>query len=209
MRTSAITVLFAVAAVAAPAPALDLLDRRDAVLAQGTASIDASVYDQGDGYYHAVYNETTAALDVAFTPMAELDALTAVTPLDRRSTHDLGGTHGLTKRDTTCSQRFSSDTPTLDRANIQLANNANNRVYNYNDWGWVCIQSQSSFLCAILIVAQVHLGKETSFFCSRDNNQYLWYQLIIDMQTVVSQRCGGSDAYGYDRRFLGGGVKDL
>ena len=58
-------------------------------------------------------------------------------------------------------------------------------------------------------MAQVHLGKETSFFCSRDKNQYLWYQLIIDMQTVVSQRCGGSHAYGYDRRFNGGGVKDL
>lgn len=153
MRTSAIALLFAAAAVAAPAPALDPLARREAVLAQGTASIDASVYDQGDGYYHAVYNETTAALDVVFTPMAELDELTAVTPLDRRSTHDLAGPHGLTKRATTCSQKFSKDTPTLDRANVQLAHNANNRVYNYNDWGWVCIQSQPSFRYARLIVA--------------------------------------------------------
>lgn len=209
MRTSACTLLFAAAVVAAPAPAVDLLDRRAALLARGTASIDPSVYDQGEGFYHAVYNDTTAVVDVTFTPMVELDTSAAVTPLDKRSTHSLGGPNDLTKRDTTCSQRFSSDTPTLDRANIQLANNANNRVYNYNDWGWVCILSRPMSFSVILIMDQVHFGKETSFFCSRDNNQYLWYQLIIDMQIVVSQRCGGSDAYGYDRRFLGGGVKDL
>lgn len=58
-------------------------------------------------------------------------------------------------------------------------------------------------------MAQVHLGQETSFFCSYDNGQYLMYQLIIDMQKVVSQVCGGSNAYGYDRRFMGGGAKDL
>lgn len=56
---------------------------------------------------------------------------------------------------------------------------------------------------------QVHNNGETSFLCSRDNGQYLLRQLIIDMHIVVSQRCGGSAAYGYDRRFNGGGVKDL
>lgn len=34
------------------------------------------------------------------------------------------------------------------------------------------------------------------------------YQLIIDMQNVVNQSCGGSHAYGHDRGRSGGGAKD-
>lgn len=56
---------------------------------------------------------------------------------------------------------------------------------------------------------QVHNNGETSFLCSNDDGQYLLRQLIIDMQIVVSQRCSGSAGYGYDRRFQGGGAKDL
>lgn len=131
MRISVSTLLFATAVVAAPAA--DILAKRASVLARGTAGIDPSVADQGDGLYYAVFNETTAVMDVVFTPMAELDTPTAPTPLEKRSTHNLA------KRSTTCSGRFSSDTPTLDRANIQLANNANGRTYNYKNWGWVRI----------------------------------------------------------------------
>jgi hypothetical protein len=37
----------------------------------------------------------------------------------------------------------------------------------------------------------------------------MYYQLVIDMQIMVSNVCGSSSAYGYDRRFNGGGGKDL
>ncbi|KAF2633587.1 hypothetical protein BU25DRAFT_453332 [Macroventuria anomochaeta] len=53
----------------------------------------------------------------------------------------------------------------------------------------------------------VHLGGETSFFYNYQGN-YLAYQLIINMHTIVSQHCG-QDGYGYDRRTNGGGANDL
>jgi hypothetical protein len=37
----------------------------------------------------------------------------------------------------------------------------------------------------------------------------LTYNLIIEMQTVVSVTCQGSSGYGYDRRTNGGGAADL
>jgi hypothetical protein len=124
------------------------LPNRSAVFALGTASIDPSIYDQGDGFYHAVFNETTGVMDVSFPPMAELDSSTAIAPIDKRSTHDLA------KRATTCSGRFSSDTPALDRANIQLAKDAVQRTYNYIDWGWVSIPFLPSSLSSILIAVE-------------------------------------------------------
>jgi hypothetical protein len=124
MCASASALLFAATVLAAPAPNL---------LARGTAGLDASVYDQGDGFYTAIFNETTAKMDVVYTPMAEFDttALEAVPQLDTRNTHELG------KRDTTCSGAVSFHTPDVDAANIELANNANGREYGYKEWGWV------------------------------------------------------------------------
>jgi hypothetical protein len=49
---------------------------------------------------------------------------------------------------------------------------------------------------------------ETSYFCNYQRN-YLTYNLIIEMQTVVSVTCQGSTGYGYDRRTNGGGANDL
>jgi hypothetical protein len=125
MRAST-PLLFAAAALAAPAPSNNLF-------ARGTAGLDATVYDQGDGFYAAVFNESTSAVDVVFTPLSEVDLDTtrpeALPQLDTRA---------LGKRDTTCSGAVSFDTPTLDAANVELANNANNRWYEYKAWGWVC-----------------------------------------------------------------------
>ncbi len=127
---------FAAVVLAAPAP--DMVARRDAILARGTAAIDAAVFDQGNGYYMAVYNDTIAALDVTFVPTVEPDAFTGPMPVSTRNTHDSAG---LTKRATECSGIFSRDTPTLDRANIQLARNVDKQVYGLGQWGWVCTRS--------------------------------------------------------------------
>jgi hypothetical protein len=88
MRASASALLFAAAVLAAPAPD---------VFARGTADLDASVHDQGAGFYSAVFDSSTSVTDVVFTPMTDLAALPAEQHLDTRSTQ------ALTKRDTTCS----------------------------------------------------------------------------------------------------------
>lgn len=153
MRISASALLFATAVAAAPAP--DLAAKRDAILSLGTAGIDTRAFDQGDGFYHARFNETTAKLDVTFTALAELDVHLGLgsgsTPLDTRST-------GLAKRETTCSQVFSKDVPTLDRANVQLANNVNGRNFDYEDWGWVCVKPSSNYPYIMLIAGLNDIG---------------------------------------------------
>ncbi|USP77968.1 hypothetical protein yc1106_05242 [Curvularia clavata] len=148
------------------------------------AALGETVFDQGDGFYLASYNDA-GALKVNFTPMAELDTTTP--PAEHLTTRS---THLLSKRETVCSGRTSVNLGNLDAANVQLAKNAAAQVtYNGGAWGWV------------------HNGGETSYFCNYATN-YLTYQLIIDMHTVVSGRCG-QNGYGYDRRRGGGGANDL
>jgi hypothetical protein len=59
----------------------------------------------------------------------------------------------------------------------------------------------------LTLEAQVHKGGETSFFCNYQAN-YLTYNLIIDMHTWISNRCG-QDGYGDDRRTDHAGANDL
>ncbi|KAJ4331442.1 hypothetical protein N0V95_009882 [Ascochyta clinopodiicola] len=146
-------------------------------------SLAADVLDQGDGFYLASYNEA-GVLDVIFTPIAELETIPPAAQLTTRATHTLG------KRETTCSGRSSVALGTLDDANRQLATNAAAQGnYGKNSWGWV------------------HRDAETSYFCNYQAN-FLTYQLIIDMHTVVSGCCTQA-GYGYDRRTNGGGAQDL
>ncbi|KAF3029585.1 hypothetical protein E8E12_000550 [Didymella heteroderae] len=161
------------------------------VLGAPTESLTASglrmrgEVDQGEGFYLAVFNNETGVADVEFTPLSELVTIApveeATSTVDERS---------LLKRATVCSGRRSINLGQLDDANRQLASNANAQGwYNKGANGWV------------------HLGGETSFFCNYQGN-YLTYQLIIDMHTVVSHYCG-QDGYGHDRRTNGGGANDL
>ena len=88
MYVSVCALIFAAVAIAAPAP--DAVAKRASILARGTAALDANIFDQGDGFYTAVYNDTTAALDVAFVPIAKADLFTAPMPAEKRSTNDMG-----------------------------------------------------------------------------------------------------------------------
>lgn len=54
---------------------------------------------------------------------------------------------------------------------------------------------------------QVHRDAETSYFCNYQAN-FLTYQLIINMHTVVSGRCTQA-GYSYDPRTNGGSAQDL
>lgn len=132
MRVSTAIFLLATAVLAVPAP--DLGARRNAVLARGTEGLQPSDFDQGNGFYMATFNETTSVMDVSFRPVAEmLDASLDISPFAKRSAFDLA------KRDTTCSGLFSGDVPSLDWANVRLADNVNNQYFGYHQWGWVCI----------------------------------------------------------------------
>ena len=94
-------------------------------------SLADDVFDQGDGFYLASYNEA-GTIDVDFTPMAELDTTSPATQLTTRSMHT------LIKRETVCSGRNSVALATLDAANVQLARNADaQRNYGAGAWGWV------------------------------------------------------------------------
>ncbi|KAH7359738.1 hypothetical protein BKA66DRAFT_445250 [Pyrenochaeta sp. MPI-SDFR-AT-0127] len=154
----------------------------ESVFASG--SIMRGEIDQGDGFYLATLNNETGIYDVKFTPLTDLEARAPVgdiTPVNRGN---------LRKRATTCSGRRSINLGNLDEANRRLAQNAHNQGwYEKNAHGWVDLEG------------------ETSFFCNYQGN-FLTYQLIIDMHTVVSHYCG-QDGYGYDRRTNGGGANDL
>ena len=96
------------------------------------AALGETVFDQGDGFYLASYNDA-GALKVNFTPMAELDTTTP--PAEHLTTRS---THLLSKRETVCSGRTSVNLGNLDAANVQLAKNAAAQVtYNGGAWGWV------------------------------------------------------------------------
>ncbi|KAJ8115021.1 hypothetical protein OPT61_g3232 [Boeremia exigua] len=174
MQFSTIALLFAATVLGAPTESLS-----------ASGLVMRGEVDQGEGFYLAVLNNATGIADVEFTPLAELASIdtdgTATSAVDERN---------LLKRGTTCSGRRSINLGELDRANVQLANNAN--AQGWHDKGHV---------------GWVHLGGETSFFCNYQGN-FLTYQLIIDMHTVVSHYCG-QDGYGYDRRTNGGGANDL
>jgi hypothetical protein len=95
------------------------------------ASLTDDVFDQGDGFYLASYNEA-GTLDVDFTPIAELDTASPAEQLTTR------GMHTLNKRETVCSGRSSVALATLDAINVQLAQNADGqRNYGAGSWGWV------------------------------------------------------------------------
>jgi hypothetical protein len=128
MRVSvSTTLLLATAALAAPAPTTGLY-------ARGTIALEPSTFDQGDGFYSAVFDDAGVA-NITYTPFTDAD-LAASAPLPQLEARS---TVNIDKRDTTCSGAVSFDTPSLDAANREAANNANNKEYSYKAWGWVCI----------------------------------------------------------------------
>ncbi|OAL45674.1 hypothetical protein IQ07DRAFT_635503 [Pyrenochaeta sp. DS3sAY3a] len=137
--------------------------------------IPRDVKDQGDGFYLAHFNGTELEY-VEFTPLSEFEPRAAVPHVTAREPTS----SGLKKRSTTCSGRRTNNLGDLTRANVALANNGNGKWYNQHAWGWV------------------HIGQDTSFFCNYQGN-WLTYNLIIEMHTVVSSVCG-ENGYGYDRR---------
>ena len=144
MRASTTFLLLAATALAAPAP--KSVAQRDATVVQGTTGIDPSVFDQGDGFYMASFNESTASLDVSFTPVAELpEKSTAVNSPNKHSVFD------LRKRDTTCPGWLSKDVPSLDSANVRLADNVNGKTFGFMDWNWV----RCSYLLCHLYIALI------------------------------------------------------
>jgi hypothetical protein len=54
----------------------------------------------------------------------------------------------------------------------------------------------------------VHNRAETSFICNYERN-YITYNLIAEMHSVINNACQGSTAYGYDHRRHGGGTNDF
>lgn len=153
MRASTTVLLFAATALAAPAP--KSVAQRDATVVQGTAGLDPSVFDQGDGFYMASFNESTASLDVSFTPVAELsEKSTAVTSPNKRSAFD------LKKRDTTCPGWVSNDVPSLDAANVRLADNVNDKTFGFMQWGWVRCSYVLCHLYIALIACSNILGPQ-------------------------------------------------
>ena len=144
MRASTTVLLFAATALAAPAP--KSVAQRDATLVQGTAGLDPDVFDQGDGFYIASFNESTASLDVSFTPIAELpETSTAVTSPNKRSVFD------LRKRATTCPGWLSKGVPSLDWANVKLADNVNGKTFGFEKWGWVRCSCLTCHLHVVLM----------------------------------------------------------
>ncbi|KAI4594762.1 hypothetical protein KJ359_007565 [Pestalotiopsis sp. 9143b] len=183
MRFAEFITIFAAAAFGAPTDSG--LNKRSWTSPETGLHVRGLGY-QGDGFYLAVFNESGVA-DVQFTPMEDLNATTPAGDISRRD--DDG--NALAKRaGTTCSGKYSGNQANLNWANWKLASNAD-AVHNYgfHAWGWV------------------HDQAETSYFCNYQAN-YLTYQLVSDMQTVVSDKCGQS-AYGFDRRTNGGGANDL
>lgn len=183
MRFAELIAIFTAAVLGAPAESG--LNKRSWTSPESGLHVRGLGY-QGDGFYLAVFNDSGVA-DVQFTPVEELNATSPAGDVSRR---DEDGNALAKRAGTTCSGKSSGNLYNLDWANWKLAQNADAvHNYGYHAWGWV------------------HNQAETSYFCNYQAN-YLTYQLIIDMHTVVSNKCGQS-AYGFDRRTNGGGANDL
>jgi hypothetical protein len=149
MLSSAITLLFAAAVLAAPTdPAWTLPDNVsppiwnpslakrialspavEAAMKLGSAAIPPELLYQGDGYYEASYNDS-GSISVAFTPIAALDK--------RVPTQDnVQMERSIAKRKASCSGGVTNELSILNRANEQLANNLDGKHHEAGHWGWV------------------------------------------------------------------------
>jgi hypothetical protein len=122
MHWSALTLLFAATVLGAPAP----------IPADVELSITPEQRFQGDGFYLAVFDDAGVA-NVTFTPKADLLARSAAPVSENLAARAV---NTLSKRKTVCAGR-STHVGDLDWANVQLANNGNNKWYNKGAWGWV------------------------------------------------------------------------
>lgn len=94
--------------------------------------------DQGEGFYLAVPNNETGVADVKFTPLSKLAPFQSSIEADTGAVTEAPGSKDLNKRGTTCSGYGSFDSVTLDRANFQLARNADaHGTYSAGAHGWV------------------------------------------------------------------------
>lgn len=94
--------------------------------------------DRGEGFYLAVPNNETGIADVKFTPLDRLAPTKPVGDIATGATAEAAGSGDLIKRGTTCSGYGSFDSATLDKANFQLAHNAEaHGTYSAGAHGWV------------------------------------------------------------------------
>jgi len=139
--------------------------------------------DQGDGLYVASLDDETGQMNVKFTPMAELSNSVSRAPVSMSSPAD--STSDLTKRDgdkTTCRGGSSKNVADLDDANRELAEAGSRINLKNSPVGWV------------------HKNGETSYWCAPKGPSY-WrepYGYFINQQTIVSNTCGGTAAYGWN-----------
>jgi hypothetical protein len=196
MHFATFTTLFAAAAVLG-APTESTPD---------IANLSSEVLDQGDGFYLATYNDT-GVLNVEFTPMAELKTSDPVEQVAARDTH-IFARDDSNEANCIVPLRKTIALATLDEANRQLARNgAQQGHYGKDKWGWVSLLIQTIRVIIVTLRKQVHRDAETSFFCSYTDN-FLTYDLIIDMHTMVSKKCGQA-TYGHLRRRNRAGANNL
>jgi hypothetical protein len=131
MHWYAVTLLFAATVLGAPTPV------------ENTLSIASDVRNQGNGFYVATFDEAGVA-NVTFTPLAILEARNSPTSAPVSENLAARSIATLSRRNTECHGR-SANVADLDSANVNCANNANNKYYSKNTWVWV-----SSFVSSVL-----------------------------------------------------------
>jgi hypothetical protein len=120
MHWSSLTMIFVAAVLGAPAPA------------PAPFTVANDVMDQGDGFYLATFDDAGVA-EVQFTPIAELGELAPAPVSENLAVRDA---NILNKRSTTCAGN-SNNVGDLDWANVRLADNADQKWYDFHAWGWV------------------------------------------------------------------------